>query len=189
MSRVIRCSSADARATFERWVASESEAGARLIIIEGAMMSGKSSLTKEPISLDERQTPNIEVDHFVQDRDEADNDQGYLDNVKRVPLAAAIQAGLTTSPIVIVEGAIVWPLVQGSVGEIGAARVRRVYIKRMKRSNPDRWHDGSRFLEAAAPRYLGEYSNSIDRYHRDHQPWRAADLLLERIEAEGEDDD
>jgi hypothetical protein len=113
---------------------------------------------------------------------------GENHSVKRVPLAAAMKASLAMSPVVIVQGAMVWPLVQGIVEEIGAARVRRVYLKRMKWSNPDRWHDGSQFLEAAAPRHLGEYSNSIDRYHRDHQPWRGADLILERIEAEGEDD-
>jgi hypothetical protein len=183
---VIRCQSADVLTAFERWLTAESAGDIWLVILEGAMLSGKSSLTKEPISLDERQTTCIGVDQFV--RDDADNDQGYLDNVKRAPLAAAIQAGLATSPIVIVEGAMVWPLVQGIIEEVGSDRVRRVYLKRMKWSEPDRWHDGSQFIEAAAPRYLGEYSNSIDRYHRDHQPWRAADLVLERIEAEGEDD-
>jgi hypothetical protein len=109
--------------------------------------------------------------------------------VKRAPFAAAMKTGLATSPIIIVEGAVVWPLVQDTVDEISAARVRRVYLKRMKWSTPDRWHDGAQFLEGASPRHLGEYSNSIDRYHRDHQPWRAADLVLERIEAEDEDDD
>jgi hypothetical protein len=139
-------------------------------------------LTKEPIVVGDRQSANIEVDHFARG---ASNDQGYLNSVKRVPLAAAMKASLAMSPVVIVQGAMVWPFVQGIVEEIGAARVRRVYLKRMKWSNPDRWHDGSQFLEAAAPRHLVEYSNSIDRYHRDHQPWRGADLILERIEAEG----
>ena len=45
MSGVIRCSSADVRSIFEGWVASESAAGARLVVLEGAMMSGKSFLT------------------------------------------------------------------------------------------------------------------------------------------------
>ena len=183
--RVIRCSSADIHSIFEDWVASESAADARLVVLEGAMGSGKSDLTKEPIVVGDRQSANIEVDHFARG---ANNDQSYLNSVKRVSLAAAMKASLAMSPVVIVQGAIVWPLVQGIVEEIGAARVRRVYLKRMKWSNPDRWHDGSQFLEAAAPRHLGEYSNSIDRYHRDHQPWRGADLILERIEAEGEDD-
>jgi hypothetical protein len=122
---VIRCQSADVLAAFERWLTAESAGDIRLVILEGPMRSGKSCLTKEPIILEERQTTSIEVDHFVQDRDEADNDQGYLDNVKRVPLAAAIQAGLATSPIVIVEEAVVWPLVQGIIEEIGSGRVQR----------------------------------------------------------------
>jgi hypothetical protein len=184
-SGVIRSSAADIHSIFEDWVASENTAGARLVVLEGAMGSGKSELTKGPIVVGDRQSANIEVDHFARG---ASNDQSYLDSVKRVPLAAAIKASLAMSPVVIVQGAIVWPFVQGIVEEIGTARVRRVYLKRMKWSNPDRWHDGSQFLEAAAPRHLREYSNSIDRYHRDHQPWLDADLILERIEAEGEDD-
>ena len=167
--RVIRCSSADIHSIFEDWVASERAAGARLLVLEGAMGSGKSDLTKEPIVVGDRQSANIAVDHFA---------RGARNSVKRVPLAAAMKASLAMSPVVIVQGAMVWPLVQGIVEEIGAARVRRVYLKRMKWSNPDRWHDGSQFLEAAAPRHLGEYSNSIDRYHRDHQPWRCADLIF-----------
>jgi hypothetical protein len=186
MSRVIRSSSADVRSIFEGWVASESAAGARLIVLEGAMGSGKSCLTREPIILGDRQSANIRVDHFIHN---ASNDEGYLDGVKHVRLAAAMQAGIAGSPIIIVEGAVVWPLAQNIVDEISAARVRRAYLKRMKWSNPDRWHDASQFLEATPPRHLGEYSNSIDRYHRDQQPWLSADLVLERIEAEGEDDD
>jgi hypothetical protein len=184
MSRVIRCSSTDIRSIFEGWVASASAAGARLIVLEGAMGSGKSCLTKEPIILGDRQSANVHVDHFIHN---ASNDEGYIDGVKPVPLAAAVQAGLATSPIIIVEGAVVWPLVQNIVDKISAARVRRAYLKRMKWSNPDRWHDASQFLEAASPRHLGEYSNSIDRYHRDRQPWHTADLVLERIEAEGDE--
>jgi hypothetical protein len=151
------------------------------------MCSGKSSLTNLPFTLsDGRRATNVEVDHFIQD---ANNDEGYLNAVKRVPLIDAIRAGLAASPIVIVEGAIVWPLQPPAALEIASEGVRRVYLKRMKWSEPDRWHDAAQFLdEDAPPRYAGEYSNSIDRYHRDHQPWRAADLILERIEAEGEDD-
>jgi hypothetical protein len=158
---VIRCQTTDVLAAFERWLKAKSAAGARLIVLEGAMMSGKSCLTKDPFTLGDRQTTSIEVGHFARG---ANNAQGYLDNVRRAPLAAAIEDGLATSPIVIVQGAMVWPLVQGIVEEIGAGRIRRVYLKRMKWSDPDRWHDGSQFLEAGAPRYLGEYSNSIDRY-------------------------
>jgi hypothetical protein len=53
---------------------------------------------------------------------------------------------VASSPTVIVQGAVVWPLVQSVVGEIGPKRVRRVYLKRMKWSDPDRWHDGRHFL-------------------------------------------
>ena len=38
------------------------------------------------------------------------------------------------------------------------------------------------------PRFLGEVGNSIDRHHAEQRPCLSADLVLERIEAEGEDD-
>lgn len=185
--KVIRCAAADVRGEFERWLDAEGAAGVRLVVLEGSMCSGKSSLANRPFTLsDGRRATNVEVDHFIQ---EANNDEGYLYAVKRVPLIDAIRAELAASPVVIVEGAIVWPLQLPSVLEIASECVRRVYLKRMKWSEPDRWADATQFIDAdAPPRYAGEYSNSIDRYHRDHQPWRAADLMLERIEAEGEDD-
>ena len=184
MSRVIRCSSADIRSIFEGWVASESAAGARLIILEGAMMSGKSCLTKQPLTLGSRQSVNIEVDDLTRQGNE-----GYVAAVRRDALDAAIRDGLAVSPTVIVQGAIVWPLVQAMVGEISLDTVRRVYLKRMKRTTPDHWRDARQFLEPSPPpRFLGEVGNSIDRHHAEQRPWLSADLVLERIEAEGEDD-
>jgi hypothetical protein len=67
--------------------------------------------------------------------------------------------------------------------------MRRVYLKRMKRTTPDHWQDARQFLEPSTPpRSLGEVGNSIDRHHAEQRPWLSADLVLERIEAEGEDD-
>jgi predicted nucleotidyltransferase len=184
---VIRCAAADVRDMFERWLDAEAAAGVRLVILEGAMRSGKSSLTKQPFTLsDGRGATIVEVDDFIHD---ANPDEGYLDAVKRVPLMDAIKAALAASSVVIVEGAIVWPLQAAIVTEIASDQVRLVYLKRMKWSDPDRWHDANQLLHAdTPPRYATEFSNSIDRYHRDHQPWREADLVLERIEADGEDD-
>jgi hypothetical protein len=177
--------SADIQSIFEDWVASESAAGARLIILEGAMMSGKSYLTKEPLTLGSRQSVSIvEVDGVTRQTD----NEGYGAAVRRDALDDAIRDGLAASPTVIVQGAIVWPLVQAVASEIGLAAVRRVYLKRMKHSRPDHWRDARQFLEPSPPRHLGEVGNSIDRYHAEHQPWRAADLVLERVEADGEDD-
>ena len=170
-----------------RGLASERERGrCRIVVLEGAMMSGKSCLTKEPLALGSRQSVNIEVDGLAR---QAGN-EGYIAAVRRDTLDAAIRDGLAASPTVIVQGAIVWPLVQGVVGEISLGAVRRVYLKRMKRTTPDHWRDARQFLEPSAlPRFLGEVGNSIDRHHAEQRPWLSADLVLERIEAEGEDDD
>ena len=185
MSRGIRCSSTDIRSIFEGWVASESAAGARIVVLEGAMMSGKSCLTKQPLTLGSRQSVNIEVDGLTRQV----SNEGYVAAVRRDALDAAIRDGLAASPTVIVQGAIVWPLMQAVVGEISLDAVRRVYLKRMKRTAPDHWRDARQFLEPSQPpRFLGEVGNSIDRHHAEQRPWLSADLVLERIEAEGEDD-
>jgi hypothetical protein len=185
MSRVIRCSSTDIRSIFEGWVASESAAGVSLIVLEGAMMSGKSCLTEKPLTLGGRQSVNIEVDGLTWQ-----GSHGYIAAVRRVALDAAIREGLAASPTVIVQGAIVWPLVQAVVDEVSLGAVRRVYLKRMKRTTPDHWRDGRQFLEPNPPRrFLGEVGNSIDRHHAEQRPWLSADLVLERIEAEGENGD
>jgi hypothetical protein len=186
MSGVIRCSSADVRSIFEGWVASESAAGARLVVLEGAMMSGKSFLTGEPLTLGSRQSINIEVDGLTRQT----NNEGYIAAVRRDALDAAIRDGLAASPTVIVQGAIVWPLVQAVVGKVSLGAVRRVYLKRMKRTTPDHWRDARQFLEPnQPPRFLGEVGNSIDRHHAEQRPWLSANLVVERIEAEGEDND
>ncbi len=184
---VVRCAAVDVRDMFERWLDAEAAAGVRLVILEGAMLSGKSSLTNQPFILsDSRCVPTVHVDRFIQ---EADPDDSYLNAVKRVPLIDAIRSGLAASPVIIVEGAAVWPLQLAAAAEIAAECARSVYLKRMKWSDPDRWHDAPQFLdEGAPPRHATEFSNSIDRYHLKHQPWRAADLVLERIEADDEDD-
>jgi hypothetical protein len=186
MSRVIRCSSADIRSIFEGWVASWSAAGVRLVVLEGAMMSGKSFLTQQPLTLGRCQSINIEVDGLTRQT----NNEGYIAAVRRDALDAAIRDGLATSPTVIVQGAIAWPLVQAEVDEISLGVVRRVYLKRMMRTTPDHWRDAHQFLDPnALPRFFGEVGNSIDRHHTEQRPWLSADLVLERVEADGEDDE
>jgi len=150
------------------------------------MSSGKSWLTKEPLALGSRQSVNIEVDGLTRP---AATGEGYIAAVRLDYLDAAIREGLAASPTVIVQGAIVWARVQAVAGEIGASGVRRVYLKRMKHSMPDHWRDAGQFQEPSPPRYLSEVSNSIDHYHAEQRPWLRADLVLERVEAEGEDDD
>lgn len=178
---IVRCDAASARDVFAGWLDSEAAAGLRLVTLEGAMLAGKSTLTEQPFP-----RAVVEVDSFIH---HADPYRSFIDAVKRAPLIDAIRAALATSPLVVVEGAIVWPLRLAAATETPLQCVRRVYLKRMKWSEPDRWHDGQQFLDAdAVPRYATKYSNSVDRYHRDHQPWQAADLVIERIEAEDEDD-
>jgi hypothetical protein len=78
------------------------------------MSSGKSWLTKEPLALGSRQSVNIEVDGLTRP---AATGEGYMAAVRLDSLDAAIREGLAASPTVIVQGAIVWPLVQAVAAE------------------------------------------------------------------------
>jgi hypothetical protein len=81
---------------FEGWLARESAAGVRLVVLEGAMSSGKSYLTREPVTLGSRQSVNVAVDDHVRQTGGA-----YLAAIRRDALDAAIRDGLAASPTVI----------------------------------------------------------------------------------------
>jgi hypothetical protein len=50
--KTISADSNDIRAAFERWIKREWANGARLVVVEGLMTSGKSFLTDKPVLLD-----------------------------------------------------------------------------------------------------------------------------------------
>jgi len=89
-----------------------------------------------------------------------------------------------TAPMVIAEGPMAWPVVAPILQDIPSGEVRRVYLKRMSSSYPDRWPDDE-FLEEECE-YCPAYFQSIDRYHARERPWLLADVVFERI---GRDDE
>ena len=78
----------------------------------------------------------------------------------------------------------VWPLVKPIV-DVLRDRIRRVYLKRMRRLQPNIWAEED-FLKNSNRWPPTEFHRSIYRYHAEHRPWLDADLVLERIEAEDE---
>ena len=103
----------------------------------------------------------------------------YCEAVDQRALRSALLRALDVYPLVVVEGAIVWPLVLPL--PIERVRVRRVYLKRMMHLQPDVWQD-ERAIIFQNPPPSSVFTRSIVRYHHDERPWRAADLVLERIE-------
>jgi hypothetical protein len=71
-----------------------------------------------------------------------------------------------------------WLVTARARGEVPAAAVRRVYLKRMASRNSDEWEEFE-FAQMEV-KTRGEYFLSIDRYHVGEQPWLLADLILER---------
>ena len=176
-----RADSLNIRAEFQRWLVGEWRSGARLVIIEGLMKSGKSRLTKEPFTIVGRQSTNIELDKFL--RAPVNPDIEYMEAIDLDAATAAIWQAMRISPPVIVEGPMAWPVTQRAREEVPAGSVRRVYLKRVSPRNPDEWEDLEFAQELPRPT---AYGRSIDRYHVGEQPWLLADLILERT---GRDDD
>jgi hypothetical protein len=92
-----------------------------------------------------------------------------------------LQSALGDQSLVILEGAIVWPVVEPIAAKLGVNGVRRVYLKRMASLIPDFWADEDFILD---PEYWPptEFHRSIYRYHAERSPWLNCDLIIERIE-------
>jgi hypothetical protein len=175
MQQEIRADSSEIRTEFAKWLAQERLAGARLVILEGLMKSGKSELTKEPETLSPSSN-TIELDKFI--RKPANPETPYLSAIDIEAANQAIKQAMATAPLVIAEGAMAWPVTQQAREEVSPKVIRRVYLKRMSARNPNEWEE----LEFAQTevKWRGEYFLSIDRYHVETKPWFAADLILER---------
>lgn len=179
MMQIIRVSSAEIQAVFTTWLATQIGVGVRLVILEGLSGVGKSWLTREPFISDGWAAGTIEVDHF---RKDPVGSKSYVSVIDRAALEAAIDAALVSLlAIVIVEGPIVWPFARSAVTKIGPECVRRVYLKRMMKPNPDVWVDEG-FEQRKHPE---EYFQSIIRYHAN-KPWLAADVILERVQSDAD---
>jgi hypothetical protein len=173
--QVIRADSSEIRHKFEQWLAQEWGSGARLVIVEGLMKSGKSTLTKEPIVLFDKRSRIIELDYFL--RRPVNPDTEYMAAVDIEAATSAIRQAMTAA-MVIAEGPMAWPVTQRAREDMPPSAVRRVYLKRMAARNPDDWEDFEFAQNEDESR--GNFFLSIDRYHVRTEPWLAADIILER---------
>jgi hypothetical protein len=181
MQQTFRAQSSEIRDVFGRWLRAECTAGARFIVLEGLMRSGKSYLTEHPFALGTGQSVNIELDRFL--RAPVNPDTEYMDAIDVDAAITTIMKAYRIAPLVIADGPMAWPVVRPILHEIPSPEVRRVYLKRMSSSHPDRWPDGEFLYEFEPP---GVYFQSINRYHATERPWLVADVVLERI---GRDDE
>ena len=125
----IRVSSAEIGTAFAQWVERMRGAEVRLVTLEGMLNSGKTRLTQQPFA--------VEADRFLCHPVEPQTP--YCEAVDQRALRSALLRALDVYPLVVVEGAIVWPLVLPL--PIERVRVRRVYLKRMMHLQPDVWQD------------------------------------------------
>jgi hypothetical protein len=173
--QVIRADSSDIRHKFEQWLAQEWKSGARLVIVEGLMKSGKSTLTKEPMVLFDKRSRSIELDQFL--RRPVNPDTEYMGAIDIDAATSAISNAMTAA-MVITEGPMAWPVTQRAREEVPPSAVRRVYLKRMAPRNSADWEE----LEFAQgeDKSRSKFFLSIERYHVRTRPWLAADMILER---------
>jgi|GEM_PF-3699160 len=142
------------------------------------MQSGKTTLTKQPFAVGARQSVNIELDDF---REQPVPAIAYIDTIDRAAFENGLRTMLASAPLVIVQGAIAWPLIEPIAAELGDVRIRRVYLKRMMRNKSDFWADEDFIFD---PEWWSTHEprRSIHRYHAEQRPWESADLVLERVE-------
>jgi hypothetical protein len=152
------------------------------VVLEGLMGSGKSYLTDQPFALGIGQSAHIELDSFL--RKPVDETTEYMAAIDADAANQTIMQMRRTAPMVIAEGPMAWPVVAPILQYIPSGEVRRVYLKRMSSSYPDRWPDG-KFLEEECE-YRAAFFQSIDRYHARERPWLLADVVFERV---GRDDE
>jgi hypothetical protein len=178
MTETIRVPSTYVRAAFRGWLARAYGSGIRLVVLEGLSNAGKSHLLEGRFMIGGRASTCIQVDRFL--RRPVLPSVPYPDAVDRAALRETMAEALASStPIVVVEGPMAWPLVDPV--PVGSYLVRRVYLKRMMRLRPDIWCDEDRIGdEGRWP--PGEYHRAIYRYHAERRPWLDADLVLERID-------
>jgi hypothetical protein len=178
---VIRKPTSEIRAVFEKWLATESRTGARLVVLEGLMGSGKTTLTNRPFRFGTRRSLNIEIDQFFQEDTFMSPRSTYLDAINKQALQANFRAALASAaPTIVIEGPMAWPLVE-PIAEMPRDRIRRVYLKRMMRLKPDFWIDQN-YLADPSHWPPTAFHRSIYQYHAERRPWVEADLVLERIE-------
>jgi hypothetical protein len=181
--RTIRSSSAEVRAAFADWLSVELRAGGKLVILEGLTASGKTTLTEQPFIVDGRPSVNIEMDDFLPPC-LSDDETPYLASIDHATMLEEVKNALHEPPLVIIQGAIVWPAVQSITAKIGE-NVRRVYLKRMMYLLPDYWADEDSIVDPKCWPPTG-FHRSIYRYHAEQQPWLKCDLIIERIEEKQE---
>lgn len=149
--------------------------GAQLIILEGMMKSGKSTLTSR-LSVFGRDVEVIQLDQFL--RKPVRPQTSYLNAIDIEAATCQITEAVATAPLVVAEGPIAWPVTEAARQDVSSHAVRRVYLKRMSPRNPDHWEEFEFAEEQNKCR--DEFFLSIDRYHVTERPWLAADLILER---------
>ena len=174
--RIVRARSSDIRHVFEQWLIREWAAGARFVILEGLMGSGKSMLTKQPFALGALRSTNIALDKFL--RAPVNPDVEYMAAMDIDAATTTMKQAIWMSPLVVAEGPMGWPVAKGTLQEVPAHHVRRAYLKRMSARNPDDWANFEFLKQYDRPT---AYGRSIDRYHATEQPWLLADMVFERI--------
>jgi hypothetical protein len=172
----LRRTSAEIRHAFADWLVGQRMFGVRLVVLEGLMLSGKSTLTEGLPGV-------IDLDHFL--KRPVPETIAYVDAVDQTAMAEALTDVFATFSLVIMQGAVAWPLFQTIDTTLTRDRIRRVYLKQMRKLNPDIWATEDLLLKPFNwPR--AEYARSVYRYHAEQRPWLVADLVLERIRTDDE---
>jgi hypothetical protein len=169
--QILRSESSEIQKVFADWLEAQRPAGVRLVVLEGFMQSGKSKLI-------EGLSGTLDLDDFL--KRPVLPRTSFQEAINRPALNKALSDTIAALPLVIVQGAVGWPIVRRAT-VLPSETIRRVYLKRMQKLNPELWQDEDSILDTDHWPST-EFVRSVHRYHAEQKPWLIAELVLERIE-------
>jgi hypothetical protein len=176
MPLTLRLTAPEIGPAFEKFAASQVQAGVRLICVEGLMGVGKSFLLK----FAPREFATIELDSYL--ARPASSDRPWIDQVLSGGAVDAIQVLLDRGQPLVIEGVMCWPIIETMDAKRSIA-IARVYVKKLsRRVGEPIWSDGES-LEQIEDHSQSVYFRSIRYYHAVNRPWLRSDLILERLES------
>lgn len=177
MSELKRLSSYALKSWFLDWVAAQPKSAVQFITLEGLPLAGKSYLREKAEAAG---VVAIELDRFLSEP--ANRNRSWVDQVTGGGAVEAIESRLGQGDLVLVEGSAVWPVIRPVVNNIQRSAVRRVYLKRMTiHGDLVQWANPIEEIAERAQKGNG-FWRSIYMHHYRDEPWRDADLVIERVE-------
>lgn len=156
---------------------------ARLVLLEGAMQSGKSRAVGVIRVFWQAPMQVVELDELIP-KGSLGPDESWLEAVLRSGAEHAIREAMQGEGLALVEGPAAWPVIE-RLSLTGTPGLVRIYIKRVEERASGRVWTGPEDNDALRFMPRNPALQALDDYHFHQRPDLDADLVIERT---GQDD-